>query len=227
VSWVAFHTGWITPLERLATLCRDRGVTLVLDAIQGLGVLPLAMRSLGVDAVVADGHKWLLGPEGAGLMATTPRLRSRLRPVLCGWRNVALASGDFFLRTAEPLEDGRRFEPGATNEVGIAGLAAALDLISSVGREEIQSRVETLARLLTRILLAHGWDVYSPGAAHPVAGIVAARHPSVPPREAARRLRERRVVCSVRQGYLRLSPHFYITKGELEAFDRILEKVGL
>jgi selenocysteine lyase/cysteine desulfurase len=187
----------------------------------------MQMRSLGIDAVVADGHKWLLGPEGAGLMATTPRLRARLHPVLVGWRNVAMTSGDLFLRKADPLPDGRRFEPGATNEVGIAGLAAALDLISSVGREEIQNRVETLCRLLTRILLAHGWDVYSPGAGHPIAGIVAARHPSVPPRETARRLRERRVVCSVRQGYLRLSPHFYITKGELEAFDRILEKVGV
>lgn len=227
VSWVAFHTGWIAPLEKLAPLCRERNMVLVVDAIQGLGVLPMQMRSMGVDAVVADGHKWLLGPEGAGLMATTPRLRARLHPVLAGWRNVAMASGDLFLRKADPLQDGRRFEPGASNEVGIAGLAAALDLITSVGRDEIQARVETLSRLLTRVLLAHGWDVYSPGAGHPIAGIVATRHPSVPPREAARRLRERRVVCSVRQGYLRLSPHFYITKGELEAFDRILEKVGL
>ncbi len=227
LSWVAFHTGWIAPLDRLGPLCRERGVLLVVDAIQGLGVLPMAQRTLCVDAVVADGHKWLLGPEGVGLMATTPRLRARLAPVLCGWRNVAFTPGDFFLRKLEPLDDGRRFEPGASNEVGVAGLAAALDLLANVGQAEVQARVETLTRLLTRILLAHGWDVYSPGSGHPIAGIVAARHPSVAPREAARRLHERRVVCSVRQGYLRLSPHFYITRGELEAFDRILEKTGM
>jgi selenocysteine lyase/cysteine desulfurase len=227
VSWVAFHTGWIAPLAQLGRLCRDNGTVLVVDAIQGLGVLPMDMRTLAVDAVVADSHKWLLGPEGIGLMATTAALRSRLRPVLSGWRNVQLGQGDYFMDRCAHFEDGRKLEPGARNEVGIAGLAAALDLIHAVGRDNVQARVEVLARLLTRILIAHGWDVLSPGSGHPIAGIVAARHPTVPAAEAVRRLRERRVVCSTRQGYVRLSPHFYVTRGELEAFDRILDKVGL
>jgi selenocysteine lyase/cysteine desulfurase len=227
VSWVAFHTGWIAPLAQLGKLCRQSGCLLVVDAIQGLGVLPMDVRALSVDAVVADGHKWLLGPEGAGIMTTTPKLRDRLRPVISGWRNVWLAHGDFFLDRLEHHSDGRRFEPGAANDVGVAGLAAGLDLVSSIEAGFIQSRVEMLARTLTRILISHGWDVFSPGAGHPIAGIVAARHRNVAPNEAARRLRERRVICSVRQGHLRLSPHFYITRGELEALDRILEKVGL
>lgn len=227
VSWVAFHTGWIAPLAQLGRICRDAACLLIVDAIQGLGVLPMDMSVLGADAVVADGHKWLLGPEGAGLLAVSPALRDRLQPVLSGWRNVKLSPGDFFLDRLDYLPDGRRFEPGAANDIGVAGLAVGLDIISSVGVEEIHSRVEMLTRTLTRILIAHGWDVLSPGAGHPIAGIVAARHPNVAPREAARRLRERRVVCAVRQGYLRLSPHFYITRGELEALDRILEKTGL
>jgi len=227
ISWVAFHTGWIAPLAQLGRICRDAGCLMIVDAIQGLGVLPMDMSVLGADAVAADGHKWLLGPEGAGILAIAPDLRARLQPVISGWRNVRLTSGDFFLDRLEYLPDGRRFEPGAANDVGIAGLAAGLDIISSVGVDEIHARVEMLTRSLTRILIAHGWDVLSPGAGHPIAGIVAARHPNVAPREAERRLRERRVVCAVRQGYLRLSPHFYITRGELEALDRILEKVGL
>jgi len=227
VSWVAFHTGWIAPLAQLGRLCRDRDILLVVDAIQGLGVLPMHMGALGVAAVVADGHKWLLGPEGAGLMATTPELRSRLHPVISGWRNVVLGPHDYFLQRLEHHEDGRRFEAGATNDIGVAGLASGLDLIVAVERENIQARIELLSRLLTRILIAHGWDVYSPGSGHPIAGIVAARHPGVGPADVRRRLRERRVVVSVRQGNVRFSPHFYTTKGELEALDRILEKVGL
>ncbi len=227
VSWVAFHSGWIAPLAQLGRLCRERGCRLVVDAIQGLGVLPMDMAALGLDAVVADGHKWLLGPEGAGLMATTAELRAQLHPVISGWRNVALEPGDFFLDRLDHHPDGRRFEPGATNDIGVAGLFAGLDIIASVDRDTIQSRVEMLARMLTRILLSHGWDVLSPGSGHPIAGIVAAKPSNVAPREAARRLRERKVVCSVRQGVVRFSPHFYITRGELEALDRILEKVGL
>ncbi|HSN54236.1 MAG TPA: aminotransferase class V-fold PLP-dependent enzyme [Candidatus Sulfomarinibacteraceae bacterium] len=227
VSWVAFHSGWIAPLAQLGELCRERGVILVVDAIQGLGVLPMDLGALRADAVVADGHKWLLGPEGAGLMATTPELRGRLRPAVSGWRNIERERGSFFLHHLEHRTDGRRFEPGAGNEVGIAGLAAALDLLTSVGFETVQARVEMLARLLTRTLLAHGWDVFSPGSGQPIAGIVSARPSGIAPTEAARRLRERKVVCSVRQGSVRFSPHFYTTKGELEALDRILEKVGL
>jgi len=227
VSWVAFHSGWIAPLAQLGRICHDRKILLVVDAIQGLGVLPMHMGAMGVDAVVADGHKWLLGPEGVGVMATTPELRSRLHPVISGWRNVVLAPRDYFLQRLEYRDDGRRFEAGAANDIGVAGLAAGLDLIATVERENIQARIETLARLLTRILLAHGWEVFSPGSGHPIAGIVAARHPSVSPTDACRRLLERRVVVSVRQGNVRFSPHFYTTKGELEALDRILEKVGL
>jgi len=227
VSWVAFHTGWIAPLAQLGRLCRDRGIRFIVDGIQGLGVLPMHLSALGVDAVVADGHKWLLGPEGAGIMATTEDLRADLRPVISGWQNVVLAPQDYFLQRLEWHADGRKFEPGAANDIGVAGLAASLDLIAAVGRDNIQARIETLARLLTRILLAHGWDVYSPGSAHPIAGIVAARHPNVAPADVRRRLLERRVVVSVRQGYVRFSPHFYTTRGELEALDRILEKVGL
>ena len=227
VSWVAFHTGWIAPLAQLGKVCRDAGSLLLVDAIQGLGVLPMNMRAMGVDAIVADGHKWLLGPEGVGLMATTPALRETLVPVITGWRNVRLQRGSMMLDTLEFDADGRRFEPGARNEIGIAGLAAALDLINSVGPEIIQERVELVARLLTRTLLAHGWDVFSPGSGHPIGGIVAARHPSVAAKEVVRRLAERNIVCSVRQGYVRFSPHFYITRGEIEAFDRILDKLGI
>ena len=227
VSWVAFHTGWIAPLAQIGRLCRDRGIRCIVDAIQGLGVLPMHLKALGVDAIVADGHKWLLGPEGAGIMATTEELRADLQPVISGWRNVVLAPQDYFLQRLEHHADGRKFEAGASNDIGVAGLAAALDLIASVGQDNIQARIETLSRLLTRILLAHGWDVFSPGSGHPIAGIVAARHPSVSPADARRRLLERRVVVSVRQGCVRFSPHFYTTRGELEALDRILEKVGL
>ncbi len=227
VSWVAFHSGWIAPLAQLGRLCRDRDILLVVDGIQGLGVLPMSMTVLGVDAVVADAHKWLLGPEGVGLMATSQELRSRLSPAISGWRNVILAPKDYFMQRLEYLPDGRRFEPGAGNEVGIAGLVASLDLIAAVERENIQARVEMLARLVTRVLLAHGWDVFSPGSGHPIAGIVAARPPRGGPEDARRRLRERKVVVSTRQGYVRFSPHFYTTRGEIEALDRILEKIGL
>jgi len=225
LSWVAFHTGWVAPVAELADLAHERGVTVVLDAIQGLGVLPETFGELGVDALVAGGHKWLLGPEGAGLMVTSPELRSRLAPPLAGWRNVRHRPHDLFLDELEFHEDGRRFEPGSPASIVHAGLAAALDLLLEAGIGEVHERVVANARAVMQTLLKLGWDVASPGSSHTLAGIVAGRHPFLPPEEAARRLRERSIEVSARQGWVRFSPHFYATAGELDALGHILAKL--
>ncbi|MGD1147419.1 MAG: aminotransferase class V-fold PLP-dependent enzyme [Thermoanaerobaculaceae bacterium] len=225
LSWVAFHTGWVAPVAELAYAAHERDVLVVLDAIQGLGVLPDRLDELGVDAMVADGHKWLLGPEGVGVMATKPALRAALHPVLAGWLNVRRPDNQLFLHDLEFHADGRRFEPGATPNVLVAGLAAALDLLLEVGVGEIHTRVVGHARTLTQVLLKAGWRVGSPGSGHPIAGIVAARHPLLPSDDVARRLRERHIEVTARQGWVRFSPHFYATAGELEALGVILGKL--
>ena len=225
LSWVAFHTGWVAPVAELADLAHERGITVVLDAIQGLGVLPRTLADLGVDALVADGHKWLLGPEGAGVLVTTPELRARLAGALAAWRNVRHHPHDLFLDELEFLDDGRRFEPGSPASILHAGLAAALDLILEAGIAEIGERVVANARTIMQLLLKLGWQVGSPGSGHPIAGIVAARHPFLPPHEVVKRLRDRSIEVSARQAWVRFSPHFYATAGELDALGVILGKL--
>jgi len=107
----------------------------------------------------------------------------------------------------------------------VAGLAAALDLLLEVGSAEIYQRVVGHAHTLTHALLQAGWQVGSPGAQHRIAGIVAAKHQFLPAEEVARRLRERHIEVSARQGWVRFSPHFYATSGELEALRLILGKL--
>ncbi len=225
LSWVAFHTGWVAPVAELAAAAHERKILVVLDAIQGLGVLPDRFPELGVDAMVADGHKWLLGPEGLGIMVTTPQLRAGLQPVVAGWLNVRRPARQFFLHELAFHEDGRRFEAGAMPNVLAAGLAAALDLLLEVGGGEVCERVQAHTRAITQVLLKANWDVGSPGSAHPIAGIVAARHPFLPADEIARRLRERQIEVTARQGWVRFSPHFYATSGELDALAVILGKL--
>jgi cysteine desulfurase/selenocysteine lyase len=225
LSWVAFHTGWVAPVAELAREAHERRILVALDAIQGLGALPDRFPELGVDALVADGHKWLLGPEGLGIMVTTPELRAGLQPVLAGWLNVRRPARQFFLHELVYHEDGRRFEPGAMPNVLVAGLAAALDLLLEAGPDEVCDRIVLHARAITQFLLKAGWHVGSPGSAHPIAGIVAGRHPFLPAEEIARRLRERHIEVTARQGWVRFSPHFYATSGELDAFAVILGKL--
>jgi selenocysteine lyase/cysteine desulfurase len=225
LSWVAFHTGWVAPVAELSEAAHARGVLVVLDGIQGLGVLPDSFGELGVDALVADGHKWLLAPEGLGIMVTTPELRHRLEPILAGWLNVERDAHSMFLSELRFHRDGRRFEPGATPTILVAGLTAALELLLDAELPEIHARVASHNRTLTRLLLEVGWQVGSPGASSQLAGIVAARHPFMPSHEVARRLHERQIEVSARQGWVRFSPHFYATAGELEALKVILARL--
>lgn len=224
-SWVSFHTGWVAPVREIANLARQRGVLTLLDAIQGLGALVADFRHLGVDAMAADGHKWLLAPEGVGVLVTRPELRRTLDPVVAGWRNVKRRSGSMFLDQLQFHEDGRRFEAGSPPSTLLPGLAAALELLIEVGPAEVEDRVTTLSRSLTQHLVHDGWQVASPGSSHPVAGIVAARHPFLPAAEVAERLRARHVEVSAREGLVRFSPHFYTTAGEIDALRTILRKL--
>lgn len=227
LSWVSFHSGWVAPLDNISKLCREYDVLLIVDAIQGLGALPMRMQAWQIDAVIADGHKWLMGPEGCALLASSGRLRKQMQPVLSGWKNIQLSPDSYFLKNLNFLARGRAFESGSISTPGLAGLAAAMDLLSNTGIEAVFTRIEMINRTVTRLLLAHGWELISPGSGHSCSGIIAGRPQRVSAEEAQIRLRERYVVTAVRQGLLRMSPHFYVTTGELEALDRILSKCGL
>lgn len=120
VSLVAFHTGFRAPAEELGAFCRSRGIAFGLDAIQAVGAQRVDVAGWNVDFLSADGHKWMLGPEGCGVLFTTPELRVRLAPPP-GWTNLRRAHGADFHVSREPeyLTDGTRFEPGALPTPGL------------------------------------------------------------------------------------------------------------
>jgi selenocysteine lyase/cysteine desulfurase len=92
LSWVEFASGFRNDLDALGQLCRERGIFFFVDAIQGLGVFPLDVSATPIDFLAADGHKWLLGPEGAGIFYLRPEHLGRLRPIGLGWHSVVHAS---------------------------------------------------------------------------------------------------------------------------------------
>ncbi len=147
VSLVAFHTGFRAPAEELAAFCRARGIVFGLDGIQAVGAQRVDVAGWGVDFLSADGHKWMLGPEGAGILFTTPALRARLEPPP-GWTNLDRASPTDY-RVPESLRfraDGARFEPGALPTPGLYALAASLGLLLEIGLPEVEARIDTDAR---------------------------------------------------------------------------------
>lgn len=208
VSWIQYARGRRLDLAQLGAFCRNRGILLCVDAIQGLGALPFDLSETQADFVVADGHKWMLGPEGLALLYVRPALYGQLRLQQFGWHMVQ-HRGDFERIDWAPASDARRFECGSPNLLGAHALEASLSLLEEVGiarvRDELEARV---CHLIERIDRA-GLELLSPRDPELRAGIVTFRAPGADHAALYRALSERRVVCIPRGGGIRFSPHFY------------------
>jgi selenocysteine lyase/cysteine desulfurase len=222
ISHVQYSTGQRHDLVTPGKFCRERGILFCVDAIQSLGVLPVDVRTMNIDYLSADGHKWLLGPEGAGIFFCRRELLETTRPVLVGWMNVVnhLDYGhyDFTLKS-----DARKFECGTHNVPGLLALKASLDLLMEIGVEVISQRIKGLTGRLVEGLNGKGYDVISPREGQEWSGIVSFDSKSHDHQAIWRKLStEQRTEIALRDGRLRASPHFYDTE---EQMDRLVERL--
>jgi selenocysteine lyase/cysteine desulfurase len=223
VSWVAFHNGWVFPLAGLGALCRERGILFVVDAIQGLGLLPIDVEAAGVDVLAADAHKWLYGPEGCTVFYVSEAARERVPAIASGWWNLK-AEGHYLDYRGTPYTEARRYEPGSLPIDHVRALAAAIGLLEEMGADTIRERVLGLVHALADGLSARGWRVASPT---PLAsGILAAVPPRGEARVWARSLEERGVIVAPREGAVRFSPHAGNDLDEVERALAVIDTIG-
>jgi selenocysteine lyase/cysteine desulfurase len=228
LSSVQYATGFRSDLARLGAACRERGALFVVDAIQSLGALAIDVEALAIDVLAAAAHKWLLGPEGIGLLYVSDRVIENLRPTRAGWRSTRTLY-DWNRLDLTFAEGAKRFECGTINGFGIAGLGASLEFLLEAGAEAIERRVLALAERAAAGFEAAGLTLAAPrGEAFraEASGIVAGTHPTRGSEELAEALAERGVVVSARAGRLRAAPHFYNSEAEIDRFVEILAELA-
>ena len=222
VSWVSYSSGWRHDLDELVEMVHSRGALLCLDVIQGLGVFPLDVGRTPIDFLAADGHKWLLGPEGAGVFYIRRQHLDLLRPLGVGWNSVAHDRD--FTRIEWNLKDtAERYEGGSMNMVGFIGLNASLELLLGYGQEAIGARVLEITDLACERLAAAGANIDSCRTGDRRSGIVSFRLPGRDPDAFRKLCLQRQVVLSCRSGRLRISPHAYNNASDI---DRLIELIG-
>jgi selenocysteine lyase/cysteine desulfurase len=219
VSFVQFLSGYRLDLGELGRVCAERGVLLFVDAIQGLGAFPLDVRQARIAGLAADGHKWMLGPEGCAIFFLRRDLWDRVTPTTIGWTNVR-GWGDFSHRPIAWREDAGKFECGAANTAGIYGLGAALDLLLEAGIDRIGERILDLNEHLRSGLAAQGHRLFGPASRDECSGIISFLPRQGSEKTVVQRLKTHRVEVAGRLGKVRISPHFYNTHEEI---DRVLE----
>ena len=218
ISSVECNSGFRSDLNRIGSFCREKGVLFFVDAIQSLGVLPMDVKKDYIDFLSADGHKWMLSVEGLGGFYISKEVINRIRPVTIGWGNVVKAENfmdyDFTLK-----KDAKKFEEGTHNTMGIHAFGAALGLLLEAGIDNIESRVMNLGDCIIAELHRRNIKIYSSTILEERSGNV-----SFTLKKNVDLLysfmMENKVKLTVRDGLVRLSPHFYNNEDEiLKVFD--------
>jgi selenocysteine lyase/cysteine desulfurase len=230
LSWVGYASGYRIDLEKVCEIVHSRGAELFLDAIQGLGVFPCDVSRLPIDYLAADGHKWLLGPEGAGILYIRRDRNSKLENRMVGWNSVQGAHR-FENAQVRFKSDASRFEGGSANHLGIVCLEASMRLLLELGANQpengIAGAVLENADQIEEMLRRMGAMVYRDRErAHResthLSGIVSFEIPGQDPQAVRNELIRHKVVASVRHGRLRVATHAYNDANDIDRLAQAL-----
>ena len=225
VSWVGYATGYKIDLGELIERAHQKDVLVFVDAIQGLGAYPVDVENLNIDFLAADGHKWLLGPEGAGLLYVAKRHLDSIHPAMIGWNSIDQTE-QFSNESGGLKKTAAKYEFGSNNTAGLLGLGASLNLLLQLGCHESSSgfadAILDVADYADERLRHLGASVdrnYNP--AHRT-GIVSFKFPGVDCVSFRKACIAENIILSVRHHRLRIAPHAYCTH---EDVDRLLSCV--
>ena len=223
ISSVQFGTGLRMDLKQIGHFCREKAILFCVDAIQSLGAIQFDVQEINADFVMADGHKWMLGPEGLAIFYSKPEARDHLNLNQFGWHMVK-TQGDFDIRDWEPALTSRRFECGSPNMLGIHALNASLSLLLEIGIENIEKEVIRRSEYIIEKLSANNKLVLiTSGSKKRYAGIVTFQINNFDNEGLFQYLIDNNIFCALRGGGIRLSPHFYTPISQLEQTIEVID----
>jgi selenocysteine lyase/cysteine desulfurase len=220
ISFVQYVSGFRIDLDAVGEICRRRGCLLVVDAVQGLGPFRVDVKRSGIHALAAAAHKWLLGPEGIGLLYVDRDLIPQVRPVEFGWTNTA--GWRTYSRAPELRAGAARYECGTMNTIGCFGFRASLELFLEAGVERVGAWVDHLAGRIASGAREKGYELMTPRENGSGSGIVSIRKAGVDSAAAVQMLMENKISVSPRFGWIRASPHFYANEADVGRFLALL-----
>ncbi len=216
ISHVQFLSGYRADLESIGELCRQHGILFSVDAIQSAGVVPIDVQRMEIDFLATGGQKWLMAPQGIGFAFVSEKTQAMLNQAYLGWTSIRNFFGDFTRYRMDPDENARRYENGTLNQIGILSLHETLATLLDVGIDQIEDHILDLGDHLIAELHKFGAPIFVDGERSERAGII-----SVKVDDADRmfaRLSKAKIEVSVREGWIRVSPHFYNTESDILAF---------
>ncbi len=228
-SSVQFARGQCLDLNRLGEACRNNNTLFCVDAIQSLGAIQFDVQACQADFVVADGHKWMCGPEGTALFYCRKEIQDSLQLRQHGWHMLEDAF-DFSKQQADfvVVDGAQRFENGSPNMMGIAALNASLGMLLDIGIANIQlSLISNIFYLHTRLAELNDITILSPTESGSYAGIVTFQKTSVDNVKLYQYLQDNNVICAYRGDGIRFSPHFYTDTAVMDRAIKLVDSFSV
>ena len=216
ISSVEYGSGLRLDLETIGRYCQQHNILFCVDAIQSIGALAMDVEKFHIDFLAADGHKWMMGPEGLGVFYCRKERMPMLHLNQYGWHMVEQV-GNFDRTEWEIAASARRFECGSPNMVAVHALHASLSIIDDLGIEAIETQVLTNSEMLFAMFNANNhYSVLTPQNEGRYAGIVTVKPLKKSSQHFYEQLTQAGIFCAPRGGGVRFSPHFYTPSSVLE-----------
>jgi len=217
ISAVQYASGLRMNLELLGKACKSFNALYCVDAIQQIGALQFDVQDMDADFVIADGHKWMLGPEGLALFYCKRSRFEELQLQQFGWHMVDDLSDFTNMKNWQPASNARRFECGSPNTLATHALQASISLLLEHGMHKIEiavlSNVQQLVKLFSQL---SDITIISPTDISRHGGIFTFNKQGTDSQLLYQYLVKKGVVCAPRGGGIRFSPHYYNQKAEFE-----------
>ena len=217
ISSVQFASGFRADLERIGEAARKADALFAVDIIQGFGALPLDLPAQLVDIASGASHKWLVAPEGCGILYLSDKARERVKPTLVGWISVE-EPWDFDDYEQDFKPNALAWESGTGGSALFYGLEESLKLLNEAGIENIENYLEELTDFLCELLAGKNYELISSREKGEKSQIVCIKHRNgLTSNEIAKKLQnENNIVISPRGDRLRIAPHFYNNREDIE-----------
>lgn len=216
ISAVQFASGFAADLERIAKAAHAVDALLAVDIIQALGARGYDLPALGVDIAAGASHKWMCAPEGCGLLYVSENARDRVDPTFVGWISVD-TPWDFEDREQPFRPNALAWESGTGCSSLFYGLEQSAKLMTDVGLDKIESYLDELSGYFCELLAGKNYEIVSSRAPGERSAIVCIRHMNgMSCTDIAKLLEEEKIVVSPRADRIRVSPHFYNNREDIE-----------
>jgi selenocysteine lyase/cysteine desulfurase len=222
LDWVNFLNGIRIDLATIARICKEKNIYFIVDGMQGLGAAKIDLSRIQPDFFSAAAPKWLLGPHGIGILYVKRETLGRLKPFNLGWLSANWVNFYDIFTPKSLKTNASRFEEGTKNYLGIVGLQESLKLFHEIGINNVESQIFHITDYLLSKINDLRFEIITPRAREKRAGIISFRRKDKDSMELFMKLKQKKIVCSLRENYIRISPHFYNTTEELDQLIKII-----